>query len=814
VLLIYLSLAWLMGIGAGYYCDLPPAVAAVCLLPLACLSLTRRHQRFNARNLILTACLLLIFTGAAVYSSASQIRPDSRDIGQFHGLSGTVISGEIREQPEYGGDYTRFRLDISQISIDGNLHDASGAALVYLPVWADCRYGDRLTVTGTPDLPPQFDGFDYRGYLAEQGITAIIYYPETVITSRDNGNPALAAIFDLRAGLAANLARTLPEPEASLAQGIILGIRVNIPDPVRDDFSITGTAHLLAISGLHISIVTLLVLALALRIFGRRRYIYVWLTLLLVWLYTMLTGLHPPVVRAAIMVSLFLVTELLGRQRSILTALCFTAAVMVAVNPGLLRSASFQMSFSAMLGLIFITPLLQTAGQRIITTTLGETTGFAATARLLNDLLGISLGAVLAVGPLVAYYFGIISLVGPLATLLALPLLPLIIIFGMLSALAGFFAPFLSQALAWLTWPFIAGLNQLVSGFAATGLAAISLDNNGNTILWLIAVYYTLLIAVTIYRRHRQTHDSNDLLTPEPSAPMIMADTRARFLYRRAIPLLALVAVLATAAIINRDDENLQLTFLDVGQGDAILIRTPAGQDILIDGGVSPKALNLALGKELPFWDRRLEMVIITHPHADHFGGLITLMERYQIDRVLYAPTENDSPSWQELRRRLEVSDIMSTPAQAGQQILLGNDAVIDIINPPSTPGRGTTSDEDNNAVIMTVSTGDISFLLTADLYWDGEYALLRRRAVTPTTVLKIPHHGADTSTTAELLAAADPAITVISVGIDNKYGHPDGPVLDRLNAATGIDSVYRTDLHGNIRFVTDGYNLRVRTER
>jgi competence protein ComEC len=220
------------------------------------------------------------------------------------------------------------------------------------------------------------------------------------------------------------------------------------------------------------------------------------------------------------------------------------------------------------------------------------------------------------------------------------------------------------------------------------------------------------------------------------------------------------------------------------------------------------------LGKELPFWDRRLEMVIITHPHADHIGGLITLAERYQIDHVLYALTESDAPSWQELLRRLEVSDIMSTPAQAGQRILLGNNAVINIINPPPTPYRGTTSDIDNNAIIMTVAMGDISFLLTADLYWDGEYALLRQRAVTPTTVLKVPHHGADTSTTDELLAAANPAIAVISVGIDNTYGHPDGSVLDRLNAAVGNDGVYRTDLHGNIRFVTDGYNLRVQAER
>ncbi|MDD4876490.1 MAG: ComEC/Rec2 family competence protein, partial [Dehalococcoidales bacterium] len=189
---------------------------------------------------------------------------------------------------------------------------------------------------------------------------------------KEQGFKPLGWIYSLRNLLSQSLAKILPEPQASLAQGIVLGIRDNIPSSVNTDFSRSGTSHLLAISGFHLAIITGILLTIGIWLFGKRHYLYIWLALGIIWLYALLSGMHPPVVRGAIMASLFLTAEFLGRQRSTITLLAFAAAVMIGISPRIIWDVSFQMSFTAMLGLIFIFPHLQYFGRRFTEATLGE----------------------------------------------------------------------------------------------------------------------------------------------------------------------------------------------------------------------------------------------------------------------------------------------------------------------------------------------------------------------------------------------------------------------------------------------------------
>ncbi len=241
----------------------------------------------------------------------------------------------------------------------------------------------------------------------------------------------------MRASLAQTLARVLPEPQASLAQGILLGIRENIPQSVKNDFARTGTAHLLAISGLHLGIVAGIMLSFGTWLFGRRHYLYVWLAMTTIWLYALLTGMHPPVIRGAIMATLFLSAELMGRQRSAITALTFAAAIMVGMSPYILGDAAFQLSFLAMAGLVFLFPSFRSLGRRMISKFIGEEGAIVTAATFANDSLSVTMAAIIAVWPVVAYYFGIISFAGPLATFLLLPALPIIILIGVASGVTG-----------------------------------------------------------------------------------------------------------------------------------------------------------------------------------------------------------------------------------------------------------------------------------------------------------------------------------------------------------------------------------------
>jgi len=391
--LIYLSCSWVAGIllGSKYDCFL--ALILIGLIPVPLLFFLRQHRK----SIVLISLCLVTFFGGACYFQSSLPPVDEYSL-QFYNDSGTLeIKGMVNTDPEFRDKTAHLRVSTTGIKLAKEWQEVTGTALLFVPRYPTYEYGDVLLVTGKLETPPQLDDFDYKDYLAHQGIYSTMLYPKIETLDRDKGFTPLAWVYSLRNRISQTMAEVLPEPQASLAQGIILGKRGTIPSPLKDDFTRTGTAHLLAISGLHLSIVAGILLSLGIWLFGRRRYAYIWLALGVIWLYALLTGMHPPVVRAAIMVSLFLVAELLGRQRSAFTALTFAAAIMVGISPQILWTVAFQMSFLAMAGLIFIFPPLQAVGRRAVNATLGEDGLAVRIANIATDSFSITLGAVIAV---------------------------------------------------------------------------------------------------------------------------------------------------------------------------------------------------------------------------------------------------------------------------------------------------------------------------------------------------------------------------------------------------------------------------------
>ena len=793
--LIYLSCAWVASIFVGSKFNLPLVFVFIGLIPLPLLFLTRQHKKL----IILSSLCLVAFFGGAFYSQSSLPTADESRL-QFYNDRGTVeIKGLVDRDPELREKTTRLHLSARQIRLGEEWHEVSGTALLFVPRYPSYEYGDVLQVTGKLETPLQLDGFDYEEYLARQEIYSTIFYPEIEILETGKGFRPLEWIYSLRNNLSQTLAEVLPEPQASLAQGIILGIRGNIPSSIKADFTHTGTAHLLAISGLHLSIVAGILLSLGIWLFGKKGYIYVWLALGVIWLYALLTGMHPPVFRAAIMASLFLAAELLGRQRNAITALVFAAAVMVGISPQILWDASFQMSFTAMAGLIFVFPLVQSLFKKAVRATLGEDGAAVSIASFITDSLSISLGAVIAVWPLVAYYFDVISPVAPLATFFALPALPGIIIAGTLAGLLGLIAIPAAQVIAWLAWLFASYMLLVVNVFAA-----IPFIGGGSISANLIWVYY-LVLALVIWL----TNNRRKLVELVPKADNFITGLPKKWV----IPSLLVVAILVSLTAATLPDDNLHMSFLDISEGDAILIQR-GSQQILVDGGPSPQAIALALGEKMPFWDRTIDLVILTHPHADHITGLLEVLNRYRVRQVLYPDLKYESPLYDEWLSLLDEKNIKYTLAQAGQQIDFGSEVKLEVLNPQTPILTGTESDIDNNGVVLRLEMGEVSFLLTADIMWEAELELVTRRANLTSTVLKIAHHGSVTSTTSEFLAVVSPRLAVISAGQDNPFGHPSVEVMDRLEEKLGKENIYRTDEHDTVEFITDGERLWIKVGR
>jgi competence protein ComEC len=804
--LLYVSCAWVIGVFLGSKISLPLLALFLGLIPFALIPFLPG----NRKTLIVAGlCLLALFSGGLRFPSS--LPPVGEHSLCFYNDKVIVeIHGMVAEEPDIRDRYCLLTFSASEVTVNGEKEEVSGTALIQVPRYPTYRYGDVLKITGELETPSQFEDFDYKSYLERQGIYSVIYYPGVEVLDHGQGFKPLQWIYSLRERLSASLARALPEPQGSLAQAILLGLRGNIPDSLYEAFSRTGTAHLLAISGLHMSIIIVMFLSLGILLFGRRRSIYIWLTLALTWLYALLAGMHPPIIRAAIMGSLFLIAEYLGRQRSAIIALAFAAAVMVGIQPYLLWSVSFQLSFLAMAGLVLLFPYFQAWGRKGVTAIFRNREALVTTGSMITDVFAASLAAIIAVWPLIAYNFGVVSLVALPATFFALPALPFIIVTAALVAFTGLFALVAAQILGWLAWLFLSYLVFLVQSFDVLPYSSLQVSNVST---WHIWGYYAILAGVIAFLNYRtQLADFASRLTSGiRKVTQDIPKPRLGFSLKWLVFPLLVVTILVWSVVLTTPDDKLHVSFLDVGQGDAILIQTPNGQDILIDGGPDPQKINLELSKKLPFWDRTIDLVVCTQPQADHVTGLVEVLQRYKVNQVLESGVSYNSSIYQEWLRLVEDKGIEYNIARAGQEIDLGNGTKIEVLNPPASLWEGTDDDVDNNGVVLRLSWGKVSFLFTADIREEIEFELIGQRANLKSTVLKVAHHGSKTSTSQQFLAAVDPEVAVVSVGEENPFGHPSPELVERLIDRLGEDNVYRTDEDGTIEFITDGERLWLR---
>ena len=802
--LLYVSCAWVAGIFLGSKTSLPFLALSVGLIPFLLIPFLPGSKK---TLIVAGLCLLAIFGGSLRFPSITP-SVDEDSLSFYNDIGVVQLQGMVAEEPEVRDGHRLLRFSVNEIIADGEVREVRGNALIRTIRYPSYRYGDVLLVTGQLETPSQFGDFDYEDFLARQGIHSIIYYPDVDLLDRGQGVKPLQWIYSLREQLSGALARALPEPHGSLAQAILLGLRGNIPDSLHKAFSVTGTAHLLAISGLHMSIVLGMFLSLGILVFGRRRSIYIWLPFALMWLYAMLAGMHPPIVRAAIMGSLFLLAEYLGRQRSAIIALAFAAAVMVAIQPHLLWSASFQLSFLAMAGLVIIFPRFQIWGRKSVAAMFRHRKALVAPSTVVIDVLAASLAAIVAVWPLVAYNFGIVSLVALPATVLSLPALPFIIVTAALVAFAGLVSLLVAQVLGWLAWLFLSYLISIVQVFATLPYASLEVTSLST---WHIWGYYALLAAIITLLTHRNRVADFSYKLSSGMRKLTEDFPRHRgFAAKWLVLPLLVIATLVWSVALTMPDDKLHVSFLDVGQGDAALIQTPAGQNILIDGGPDAQKINLALGDKLPFWDRTIDLVVCTQPQADHVTGLVEVLQRYTVNQVLEPGVFSDSSAYQEWLTLVEDKTLQHTIARSGQEFSLGNEIKIEVLNPSEGLLEGTSHHIDNNGVVLRLSWGRISFLFAADIRQEAEYELIMRRANLKSTVLKVPHHGSATSTTSHFLDAVDPQVAVISAGTDNPFGHPHSDVVQRLIDTVGENNVYRTDRDDTIEFTTDGATLWV----
>ncbi len=813
--LTLLAAAWVLGLALGWATSLPwtaLALWAVASLALwGCLALRRGPTHAFAAGpprmavwglLAVTALLGGLWWGGGSGAATSDPLPSQ---------SVSFQAQVVRDPVEAG---TAYRLEVAPrrearpgpSDTDAALPDRvlvtlrPNATLVRQREAPYFRYGDVLLLEGRLETPPRFADFDYREYLARQGIAAVMPFPRATLVEVEQGSWALGQVYALRHRLADSLQKALPQPHSALAQAMLLGLRGDIPDGVREDFLETGTGHLLAISGLHVGVLLGLTLAVSRAALGGGRW-HLLVPLAALWLYALLSGMAPPVVRASIMGTLFLAARFSGRPGAGLPALSLAAGVMAGLDPSLLRDVSFQLSFTAMAALLLLAPPIEARLNAFLESRLAERGPLLRWSKGLAAALAVGAAATVGTLPLLAFTFHRISLLGIPTTLLALPALPPLLAGSALTGALGLVWVPLGSAVGIVTWVPLSYLLGLVATLDA--LPGETFDAGAGA-PWMLAVYYGSLLLPAARR---------------PIARLVRLAVEGdawrlrgfRVPFRWTAPALAVAAALLWAGALSTPDGKLHVTFLDVGQGEATLIVTPSGRQVLVDGGPDPRVVMQGLGSRLPFWDRSLDVVALTHPHGDHLSGLLEVLERYDVDLFLHRSAAYPTAEYARWEQALAERDGRSTvlEAQRGHRIALGDGVVLEVLH----PGPVTLDDEtNNNSLVLRLSYGEVVFLLTGDVESPVESVLLAGGAPLDATVLKVGHHGSNSSSSAPFLEAVSPSLAVISVGEDNRFGHPDDEVLQRLRAMLPHDRVLLTSQQGDVEVTTDGKRLWLKT--
>jgi competence protein ComEC len=777
------------------------AIAGLAIAPL--LSQTRRLAAI-VLGVVAWAALLGAWRGGA---TALPTGPDSVSALVGHESTWT---GTLADDPRPRGE--RQQLVLDELLLVGNSHQrpVRGRILVWLPRTVPLTVGDTVRVTARLDEPQDFDGFAYREYLAHQGIGAIARaFDVSVVGHR--GSPLVAITASARHWLLRGLNDVVPEPEAALGAGILLGVRAGIAPEVADAFAAAGLTHVVAISGWNIAIVAALVAAF-LRPMARHpggRLLRSGCTIAAITGYVLLTGASPSVVRAALMAGAILLARLEGAPAHAASALMLAALGMLLVAPPVLWDVGFQLSLLATAGLILFAGPIE---RRL--------DGWPP---LIREPLALTAAAQLATLPVILGNFERLSLVAPLANVAVTPIVPLAMLASAIAALVGALdaavhLPLLGDAAAWLAagsaWLTLRAMILAGTTAASLPFASVPWQPPG----WLLAGWYPMLAAawLTAHRRTGPREPASVELGLTPAPPPARGHLPVEMLRRILRPrwiFVASVTVLAAISLASLPDGRLHLTALDIGQGDAILVESPSGRTLLIDGGPDPELTLRRLGANLPFFQRRIDMMLLTHPHQDHVAGLVEVMARFRVGLLVHAGIPFDNPAYGRLLTdAANENGLRLVLGRAGQRLQLDGTTSLEIIYPTGADAAAPLPDGDlNNASIVAVLRfGGFDALLTGDAEAPIEARLADRGLLGPVDVLKVGHHGSRSGTTARLLELTRPAAALISVGTDNEYGHPAAVTLATLAGQAGL-IVHRTDLEGDLQVVSDGRSFNVR---
>ncbi|MFQ3549488.1 MAG: DNA internalization-related competence protein ComEC/Rec2 [Armatimonadota bacterium] len=744
---------------------------------------------------IILSALLMITAGVRYISSTT---PSNNDILFFIPEKPEAVRGIVSTDFEPSGNKLMFTLKTEKVKIDNKWHKADGYVMASCYVnpreIENFTYGREVTILTTPYIPSDpsnLEPFSWKQYLRKKGIYTCISIKsadDVIVHKSIKANPLIKFSLMIKEKIYGAIISNHNQESGSLIAGMVLGSYSYLPQKTLDDFTHTGTLHLLAASGFNCAVLifTLLPILKWLRL---KPILQTAILILALYVYLFIVGPKASIVRATIMASMILLAMPLSRVAHMKNIFFASALVILIIRPSDIFDVGFQLSFLAVWALISIIPVFEILFEKRKNQALiAQPKSFDE--RLVNfyefrksEIVNVALGSFvisLMTSPLVAYHFNYFSFVSIPANVAVLFSVPVVFAVGCLDA---FFVNF----------PIINSILGFVGDIACNIMMAI-LDFLGNRSWTYVSVpspnifvlggYFILLSVAINYaaKKHKLSY------------------------------VFAVFLILSTLFWWQSSTKasELSVAFLDVGTGQCVVVHTPNGKVMVVDCGSSdwkePK--KLARKVVAPYISRlgkdEIDIAVITHPDADHINAFEELFKIKKPKVVLDSGYSHPSPIYISLLESLRRYNIKYKLANKGQMIKLDDDVSAKILHPNN---NAAYSDPNNSSIVMRLECKNISFMLTGDAEQDDEFQILREFPDVKSDVLLVGHHGSKSSTSYAWLNRVKPSIAVISAG--KKYDHPSREVLDKLKAYNC--KVYNTSRNGGIVISTDGLNLKVK---